>query len=108
MGAEGAGEVISRPLSIIFGKLWGTGEMPEDRRKAIVMTVFRKGMKEDPGNYILVRVTCIPGKVMVRLILGTVSSHIKAKRVIRGSQHGFTKRKSCLTNLIAFYEEITT
>lgn len=25
--------------------------------------------------------------------------------MIRSSQHGFTKRKSCLTNLIAFYDE---
>uniref|UniRef100_A0A8B9CCP8 Reverse transcriptase domain-containing protein n=1 Tax=Anser brachyrhynchus TaxID=132585 RepID=A0A8B9CCP8_9AVES len=44
---------------------------------------------------------------MEQLILGVVSSHIKDKRVIRGSQHGFTKGKSCLTNLIAFYEDIT-
>ncbi|CAM4678407.1 unnamed protein product [Caretta caretta] len=29
------------------------------------------------------------------------------RKVIRNSQHGFTKRKSCLTNLIAFYDEIT-
>ena len=44
---------------------------------------------------------------MEKLILGTASGHIKAKRVIRSSQHGFTKGKSCLTNLIAFYEDVT-
>ena len=76
-------EVIARPLSVIFGQLWGT------------------------RYYGLISLTSIPGKVMEKLILGTASGHIKAKRVIRGSQHGFTKGKSCLTNLIAFYEDVT-
>lgn len=31
---------------------------------------------------------------------------MKDKRVIRGSQRGFMKGKSCLTNLIPSYEEI--
>ncbi|CAM5134719.1 unnamed protein product, partial [Eretmochelys imbricata] len=32
---------------------------------------------------------------------------LEERKVIRNSQHGFTKGKSCLTNLIAFYDEIT-
>ena len=32
---------------------------------------------------------------------------VEEKKVIRNSQHGFIKGKSCLTNLIAFYDDMT-
>ncbi|XP_038277997.2 LOW QUALITY PROTEIN: 40S ribosomal protein S10-like [Dermochelys coriacea] len=34
-----------------------------------------------------------------------VYTALKERKVIRNNQHGFTKGKSCLTNLIAFYKE---
>ncbi|KAK4811754.1 hypothetical protein QYF61_005322 [Mycteria americana] len=33
--------------------------------------------------------------------------YLKDKKIIRSSQHGFTKGKSCLINLITFYDEMT-
>jgi len=42
-----------------------------------------------------------------RLILGVIIKQVEEKKVIRSSQHGFTKGKSCLTNLMAFYDGMT-
>ena len=44
-------DVIAEPLSIIFERSWRTGQVPKDWRKANVTPVFKKGKKEDPGNY---------------------------------------------------------
>ena len=100
-------DVIAEPLSIIFERSWRTGEVPEDWRKANVTPVFKKGKKEDPGNYRPISLTSIPGKVMEQLILDVIKKQVEEKKVIRSSQHGFIKGKSCLTNLIAFYNGMT-
>jgi len=55
----------------------------------------------------LVSLTSIPGKVMKQLILEVINKQVEEKKVIRSSQHGLTKGKSCLTNLIAFYDGMT-
>ena len=44
---------------------------------------------------------------MEQLILKVISKHVKKNKVIRNSQCGFTKGKSCLTSLIAFYDGMT-
>jgi len=45
---------------------------------------------------------------MEQLILDVITKRVEEKKVIRSSQHEFTKGKSCLTNLIAFYDGITS
>jgi len=99
-------DVITKPLSIIFERSWRT-EGPENWRKASVTPVFKKGKKEDQENYRLISLTSISGKVIEQLILDVIIKQVEEKKVIRSSQHGFTKGKSCLTNLIPFYDGIT-
>jgi len=66
-------DVTAEQLSIIFERSWKTGEVPKDWRKASVTPIFKKGKKEDPGNYRLVSLTSIPGKTMEQLILEVAS-----------------------------------
>ena len=56
--------------------------MPEGWRKANVTPVFKKGKKEDPGNYRTVSLTSMPGKVMQQLILDVISKQVVEKKVI--------------------------
>ena len=60
--------MIAKPLSAIYQCSWLSGEVPEDWRLADVTPIYRKGYKEDLGNYRPVSLTSVPGKVMEQMI----------------------------------------
>ncbi|CAM4425704.1 unnamed protein product [Lepidochelys kempii] len=100
-------DVIAEPLAIIFENSQRSGEVSDEWQKATVVPIFRKGKKEDPGNYRQVSLISVPGKIMEQVLKESILKHLEERKVIRNSQHGFIKGKSCLTNLIAFYYNIT-
>ncbi|CAM4502552.1 unnamed protein product [Lepidochelys kempii] len=100
-------DVIAEPLAIIFENSWRSGEVLDDWKKANVVPIFKKGKEEDVGNYRSVSLTSDPGKIMEQVLKVSILKHFEDRKVIRNSHHAFTRCKSCLTKLIAFYDEIT-
>ncbi|KAK4817538.1 hypothetical protein QYF61_019456 [Mycteria americana] len=100
-------DVLTKPLSIIYQQSWLTGEVPADWRLANVTPIYKKGRKEDLGNYRPVSLTSVLGKLTEQIILSAITRHVENNQGIRPSQHGFRKGRSCLTNLISFYDKVT-
>jgi len=59
-------EVLTKPLSITGQQSWLTQEVPIDSSLAGVMCDYKKGWKEDPGNYRPVSLTSVLGRLWSR------------------------------------------
>ncbi|GAB0183195.1 mitochondrial enolase superfamily member 1 [Grus japonensis] len=70
-------EVLTKTLSIIYQQYWLTGDFPADWRLANVMPIYKKGRKEDPGNYRPVSLTSVLGKVMEQIVLSSIIWHVQ-------------------------------
>ena len=98
---------LSKPLSIIFNKSMSSGIVPIQWRQANVSPIFKKGKKDAPLNYRPVSLTCIASKVMESILKDTIVEHLSENNLIFESQHGFMRKKSCLTNLLEYLETLT-
>lgn len=96
-------DTTARPLMIIFQRMWQSGHALEDWKKANITCVFKKVKKEHPA----IQPHLNPWRGDEHLILEAISIYVEDKKLIT-SQHGLKKFKSCLTDLIPFYNETTT
>ena len=82
-------------------------QVPSDWKYANVTPIFKKGDKSDPGNYRPISLTSQICKVLESIIRDNIVNHLNKHTLLLQSQHGFTKGRSCLTNLLLFLEDIT-
>ncbi|CAM4600964.1 unnamed protein product [Caretta caretta] len=98
---------IASPLARIFNESVNSGVVPYDWRIANIVPIFKKGKKSDPGNYRPVSLTSVVCKVLEKILKEKVVKDIEVNGKWDKIQHGFTKGRSCQTNLISSFEKVT-
>ena len=99
-------EIIAKPLTCIFNRSFQYNEIPIDWKKGIITPIFKKGSRKSVENYRPVSLTCIFGKIMEKIIKNYLETFLLDKNYINSTQHGFSKGKSCTTNLLIFQDSV--
>ena len=97
---------LDEPITRIFRNSLDTGIVPRPWRQANVVPIFKKGDKAESSNYRPISLTSVVGKMLEAIIARTIRKHLDNHKLIKHSQHGFSKGKSCLTNLLSFYRKV--
>ena len=98
---------LAKPLAHLFNLSVKTGIVPQDWRDANVIPLFKKGSRGDAQNYRPVSLLSIVGKLLESFVKEHLVGHLEKYNLIKDSQHGFYSGRSCLTNLLEFFENAT-
>jgi len=55
---------VAKTFSMIFERSWQSGKVSDECRKRNIVPIFKKGRKEDPGNYRPLSLTSVSEKIM--------------------------------------------
>ena len=70
-------EQCVRPLTIIFNKSLREGVVPDTWKEAEVVPIFKKGKRDDPGNYRPVSPKSVCGKIMKKIVRNEIVGHLE-------------------------------
>ena len=104
------GDLVSKPLSMIFNSSLEKGIFPDIWKFARVTPIFKSGAKKDVYNYRPISVTSIFSRMLERIVHDQMFDFLLENNVITKNQSAFRKLYSTITSLICstdhWYENI--
>ena len=94
-------------LGKLYALIWKEECVPMKWR-GLIVSLFKKGYKEDPGNYRGITLLSVVGKVFCKILNGGLVQHLDKSGKIHGGQAGFCAGtyRCCIDNICTFNELI--
>ena len=101
-------ENVIEPLHIIFNMSMDTGKVPDRWKLGTVTPLHKGGDRHQAKNYRPITLTSILCRIMERIMKKRIMTHLIDNDILIENQHGFTGKRSCLSNLLLTIEELTS
>ena len=90
-------------LEHLFRVVWHEEVVPKEWREGLIVNLFKKGDKEEPGNYRGITLLSVVGKVFCK---NRLVEHLDRERALHEGQAGFRKNRSCIDNVYTLNEVV--
>ena len=100
-------EQISTPLAHVFNVSLHEGIVPLEWKEANIIPLFKKCSRNKYVDYRPVSSTSVICKLLETIIRDHMMDFLIKHKLINPSQYWFLKARSCLTNVLCYFEEIT-
>ena len=98
---------LSKPLYMIWKKSLSTGEIPNSLKTANIVPIHKGGSRGEAKNYRPVALTSHIIKIFEKVLRNHIVSHMEENKMLNPGQHGFRAGRSCLSQLLSHFEQIT-
>ena len=100
-------EELCLPIFMIFTNSLEQGKLPDIWKSANITPIYKKGNKSNPLNYRPVSLTSILCKMLERFIREEWVKMLGKHKMLTGKQFGFRQGRSCVSNLLCYYDRVT-
>jgi exonuclease III len=92
-------EYIVGPLTYLVNCSFNEGVFPELMKISEIRPLFKKGSKDDAGNYRPIALTSSFAKIFEKAFLNQLEKYYEMNNFLPDQQHGFRKKRSTVTAL---------
>ena len=97
---------ISLPLCLIINESFTTGIFPDNLKLAKVITLYKKGSRDNPTNYRPISLLSIFSKIIEKIMYERVYRFLDTCNILYPLQFGFREKHSTLHAIIGMTEPL--
>ena len=83
------GKGMANVLKVLYGVAWTEESIPKQWRQGLIVSLYKKGDAEDPGDYRGITLLNVVGKLFCKILNNRLVSRLEAERALHEGQAGF-------------------
>jgi hypothetical protein len=100
-------DVLCKPLYILMRESLDQGTVPKAWKEANISAIYKKGRKQEAGNYRPISLTSVVCKLFEKVIRKGITTHMDNNNLFSNQQHGFRNKRSTVTQLLETLDDWT-